>query len=684
MIAAWICYSIAAGALIALAAALLERPLASLGGARRVAPAIGLALCAALSGWTAVAAPGSMATDRMGSTGEMRTDLRQIREVVRDVPPGDRVPADVAPAAAVPRVAVEESPLPETRSALVRTGERIARSARISPSWDRPLLVAWLALSAVLAARLLTGLLSLRRIARCAERAVVDGHPVLVTDDIGPASLIAPRTILVPRWALRLEPRARMLALQHEHEHLAARDPLLLLVANALVVLLPWHLPAWWLLGRLRQAVEIDCDTRVLARSADRRRYAELLLLVARRAAGMRVAPLGGAVFVPLRPTASSLHRRIDAMTRPTRTSPLRRALGLSAAFGAAMIVFVLPQPQGLRAAAVSDAAKDRPTSVMQSAAPVTSSAKGQDTAISGVSTARSATPAGDTALVTGAAMPGPAPKPAMSGGSVYAPVVELGDVSTAATADSVVFGNMLRIRSRVIASRDPFARGVLRFERDSISWQGDTATYPGVVLLRFADEAFDVEFEMFPYDPYLEVRTREESRATGTQLICSTRAPRIRFSRAAPGAPLKVGTRGTQWRGCARETDRENWKGLVRATSRPEPPGPDADRVIVRLTDVGLGLSGDEAPTLQIFATGPARVGIGGAPMQALQDTLRLDRVPAMTLDVTDADVHVRLLSPGEIRLGGEITGGPARRVAAQGREIVFRKGGQGIVMAR
>ena len=31
------------------------------------------------------------------------------------------------------------------------------------------------------------------------------------------------------------------------------------------VVLMPWNLPLWWQWRRLRFAIEVDCDARVLA-----------------------------------------------------------------------------------------------------------------------------------------------------------------------------------------------------------------------------------------------------------------------------------------------------------------------------------------------------------------------------------------------------------------------------------
>ena len=68
------------------------------------------------------------------------------------------------------------------------------------------------------------------------------------------------------RWLLRRAPDEQRIVLAHEAEHVRARDPLLLAAGCAGVALLPWHPVSWWLLARLRLAVELDCDRRVLRR----------------------------------------------------------------------------------------------------------------------------------------------------------------------------------------------------------------------------------------------------------------------------------------------------------------------------------------------------------------------------------------------------------------------------------
>lgn len=100
---------------------------------------------------------------------------------------------------------------------------------------------------------------------------------------------------------------------------------------------------------------------------------------------------------------------------------------------------------------------------------------------------------------------------------------------------------------------------------------------------------------------------------------------------------------------------------------------------VIVRLNNAGLdGVTSDSVRVI-VYAAGPARVGVGTADPTPLTDTLRLSSLPAITADVSDADVHIRLLTPGRMRLAAEVSGGRAIRFTATGRHIVVLKGGTG-----
>jgi TonB family protein len=159
-----------------------------------------------------------------------------------------------------------------------------------------------------------------------AERVL--GRDVLVADRIGPAvaGTVRPRIVL-PDWVLALPERQLSMVLAHEEEHVRAGDARLLGVALAIVTAAAWHPVNWWMFRRLRSAIEIDCDRRVLRREADPMTYGESLLAVAARASR---PPLAIAAFTE---SSHSLERRILAMTsRATSGTRITGALLLAVA----------------------------------------------------------------------------------------------------------------------------------------------------------------------------------------------------------------------------------------------------------------------------------------------------------------------------------------------------------------
>jgi hypothetical protein len=101
---------------------------------------------------------------------------------------------------------------------------------------------------------------------------------------------------------------------------------------------------AWWLNRRLRLAVELDCDARVLARGHDPRAYGTLLVDVCERRSS--VSPfLAPALFE----RTSSLATRILSMhpQRP-RFPRARLALGAAIAIAVAVLACETPSPEAL------------------------------------------------------------------------------------------------------------------------------------------------------------------------------------------------------------------------------------------------------------------------------------------------------------------------------------------------
>ena len=188
------------------------------------------------------------------------------------------------------------------------------------------LLGAWGAASLTVLLVLLAGYHRLLRRIRTGVPQVVDGVPVVVTDAIGPlvAGVRAPR-IVVPRWLLTRPVTERALVLAHEQAHLAARDPFLLVAGAVGTVLLPWNPVSWALLARLRLAIEVDCDQRVLRLGAPTGHYGRLLIDLA--AAAPRL-PLSAPAFSY---HTTHLERRLRTMTTPAPRHRGARASALAA-----------------------------------------------------------------------------------------------------------------------------------------------------------------------------------------------------------------------------------------------------------------------------------------------------------------------------------------------------------------
>ena len=139
--------------------------------------------------------------------------------------------------------------------------------------------ILWLLLSLGTVCAVAGGAWLLARRARGWSRAQVGATAVYVAPRSGPAVFGCWRPqIVLPAWLMTAPSRQRELALAHERSHLEAYDPQLLAVSLALVALMPWNLPLWWQLHRLRCAIEVDCDQRVLRGGGDLVDYGETLI----------------------------------------------------------------------------------------------------------------------------------------------------------------------------------------------------------------------------------------------------------------------------------------------------------------------------------------------------------------------------------------------------------------------
>jgi hypothetical protein len=187
------------------------------------------------------------------------------------------------------------------------------------------LLFAWATVSAVIFAAILINSALVHRRKRAWDRQVIAGTPVFVSEDVGPAvvGLLHPQ-IVVPRWIAETPPATQALVLAHERSHLEARDAQLLALAILLIAAMPWNLPLWWQLRRLRFAIEVDCDRRVLKTGHDRRSYGETLIMVGERQS-RRIA-----VVAAMSESKSFLEQRISKMMIKQKKHAWAAAVGLS------------------------------------------------------------------------------------------------------------------------------------------------------------------------------------------------------------------------------------------------------------------------------------------------------------------------------------------------------------------
>jgi TonB-dependent SusC/RagA subfamily outer membrane receptor len=225
-----------------------------------------------------------------------------------------------------------EALLASLRQAPVAAMDRLIATAgaagrTLPPNASRALLFLWPLTTLTLAGILLFSYRRQRALLRRAAPHTMAGTLVHVSEQTGPAVIgAAEPAIVVPRWLLHRTDDEQRLVVAHEAAHIAARDPQLLLAGCAAVTLMPWNPAAWFALSRLRLAIELDCDARVLARGTDTRRYGQLLIELS-AAAPHPAIPLGAPAFSY---RASHLERRLRTMTaRPARFLAARRLSAL-------------------------------------------------------------------------------------------------------------------------------------------------------------------------------------------------------------------------------------------------------------------------------------------------------------------------------------------------------------------
>ena len=217
-----------------------------------------------------------------------------------------------------------------------------AWSAAPEASLDRWTLILWGLASAALVARLVAASWQLQRAARRSILVELDGVAVALTEATGPgARCFGTPRILVPTWILTVEPKRRAMLIRHEWEHVRSGDPLLVLSALVATAAMPWNPALWFIARRLSQALELDCDARVLGAIGDVRGYGELLLTVAAGRQRTGLAP-----YLPFASAPSTLDRRIRAIAAPHPSLGARQHASLALVLlGATLVAGVARAP---------------------------------------------------------------------------------------------------------------------------------------------------------------------------------------------------------------------------------------------------------------------------------------------------------------------------------------------------
>ena len=310
-------YALVIGLFLSAAGWLAERILASLRGPRRGAWIGALLLSVALPAWRLPAALPDLSPVQLWAPASLH--------------------ARRGPSMTAQRAPHRIGPSHRSASAAAAGGKERPTHRLWTPARYRDvlwgLLAAWGLTSSLLLIRLFAGTAVVRRQLRHGETTLLDGIPVILSADFGPAvlGLRHPR-IVVPRALAEQDPEPRAALLLHEDEHLRAYDAPVLLGATLLVMLVPWHLPLWWMRRRLRLAIEVDCDARVV-----RRGVAPATCAAALRMAAALPAP-GTRPVVGLIESRAPLARRIHRLVTPARTWWPWAALPLYALTGLAVL----------------------------------------------------------------------------------------------------------------------------------------------------------------------------------------------------------------------------------------------------------------------------------------------------------------------------------------------------------
>jgi len=170
----------------------------------------------------------------------------------------------------------------------------------------------------------------------------IAGARVYIAPDVGPGvvGLLRPR-IVAPRWLTDAPSACQEFVIAHEQAHLTRHDPQVLTLALFLLVLMPWNVPLWWQLHRLRRAIEVDCDARVLEKGLDPEKYRQMLTDVGRRTSGHM------GMVAAMSESPSLLQQRLRLMVDPAQRGPVAASMLVVLAFAFVTVAAQVTPPNG-------------------------------------------------------------------------------------------------------------------------------------------------------------------------------------------------------------------------------------------------------------------------------------------------------------------------------------------------
>jgi len=314
----WIAWSIVVSALIAVAGLAAERICAAYRVARRGV-------------WMAAIVASTAGSVLMG----LRT---------KDRPPTE---ASLAVSAELSSRSVNARPAPENADDALRLAPLektlIARA-------DRWVGIVWAGMSVACVLGIGVSVARLRRRRQSWVETMTEAGPVLVAREDGPAVMGVFRPhIVMPAWALDGDDEMRRLMLRHEVEHLRVSDSRVLFGCAVLWALFPWNGALWFMSRRLRLAIEIDCDARVIRSIGAARPYGLMLLSVSER----YTTSLPASALLIER--GAQLEARITAMTTPSPKRPIAIGALCAAISGLVLATAAFtPRPIPFRSAAAA------------------------------------------------------------------------------------------------------------------------------------------------------------------------------------------------------------------------------------------------------------------------------------------------------------------------------------------